>query len=451
MRAPSDFRQPVMAGRASPRFRGLRAALGCSVVAVLAAIWLAVPTAAQQPRPRPRPVAPAQPSARPASRTLPAALLIQVDMAARVVVDGEPQTPMLAADEVRRVPVMPGQHIVQAVSVDDARLRVQQAVEVKSAGQVIVTLNLRGLLAAGRAAEERAAKRGADNATSISPSTLPTGIDALPWVRIPAGTFDMGCVLDDLDCRPAERPSHRVVLTKAFELMANEVTVRDFRAFAVQQPYQTTAELVGYSRIPNGGLMETRAGVNWKLPGFAQDDAHPVVHMSRDDAKAFCRAVGGRLPTEAEWEYAARGGVAGALYSWGGPLAAPAANIADEALKAAMVSWDFFGWRFLPGYNDGFVYTAPVGRYRANSFGLYDMAGNVWEWVADLYEENDYQSLSRTDPTGPASGETWILRGGSWYNDVKFVRTSSRSLVRASSSFLANSQMGIRCARDVTR
>jgi len=143
-------------------------------------------------------------------------------------------------------------------------------------------------------------------------------------------------------------------------------------------------------------------------------DNQPVVCVSWEDAKAYAEWAGERLPTEAEWEYSARGGLAGKRYAWGDELPPPkdSGNFADETSKKVFPSWTVIN-----DYNDGYAYTATVGSYKPNGYGLYDMAGNVWEWCADWYEGKYYANSPKQNPKGPSSGKYRVLRGGSWNNN----------------------------------
>jgi formylglycine-generating enzyme required for sulfatase activity len=271
--------------------------------------------------------------------------------------------------------------------------------------------------------------------------------DRLPFAYVPPGSFEMGCVAGDAGCQKDERPSRRVELTHGFWLGRTEVPVAAFRAFAAATGYKTTAELDGWSLAYDGRSLVKRAGASWRSPGFEQDSRHPVVHASWYDAASYCAWAGGRLPSEAEWEYAARGGARPSKYLWGDdpqPLVAGVrqANVADESLKRRHA-----GQRIVPGYDDGFAYTAPVGTLAANGFGVHDAAGNAAEWCSDSYDENYYSSSFDRDPVGPPFGLARMIRGGSWLDDASNLRASYR--VRDAPSY-HDPLVGFRCARDAS-
>lgn len=168
-----------------------------------------------------------------------------------------------------------------------------------------------------------------------------------------------------------------------FEIGKYDVTVAQFRKFVEATGYKTTAETQGWSVGYTGSKWEKINGLNWKfgtsLNDPAQDD-HPVVNVSREDAKAFCQWVGGRLPNDDEWEHAARGGLQGRKYQWGDEWPPPtgSGNFADVTAKGRYATW-----KTIKDYDDGYSDSSPVGAFKPNGFGLYDMAGNVWEWVVD--------------------------------------------------------------------
>jgi formylglycine-generating enzyme required for sulfatase activity len=224
--------------------------------------------------------------------------------------------------------------------------------------------------------------------------------DGLKYVWIPPGTFQMGCSPGDNECGNDERPSHQVTITKGFWIGQTEVTVGVYKRFAGS----------------TGRQMPPAPNFN---KGWANENM-PVVNVTWDEARAYCGWMGGRLPKEAEWEYAARGGSTQARYG----------NL-DE------VAWHF--------ENSG-NHTHEVAQKRANGFGLYDMLGNVWEWVNDWYDQNYYQNSPSQDPSGPSSGQHRVLRGGSWSDYPWLVRVSCR--LRFYPDRWVNG-IGFRCAREV--
>jgi len=280
-------------------------------------------------------------------------------------------------------------------------------------------------------------------------SERPAGIkDAEKIVRLPAGTFIMGCVIGDSGCVDAELPRHKVRLTHDVWMMATEVTVGDFGRFVTATRYRTRAEQTGHGRDWNQqkGEWEWVPGLSFRKPyadrTFAED-AWPAVQTSWSDADAYCRWTGGRLPTEAEWEYAARGGRTGEKFPWGDgptPLADGRhyANGPDESLHREFPRWDIFS-----GYDDGYPRLAPVGHFAPNGFGLYDMAGNAWEWVHDWYAGDWYSKSPTDDPIGPGAGDARVVRGGSWGYAPKQHRNSERGF--AEPEFWTTT-FGFRCA-----
>ena len=219
-------------------------------------------------------------------------------------------------------------------------------------------------------------------------------IDGQSYVRIPPGRFEMGCQPNDEQCLDHEKPRHRVTLSKGFWIGRGEVTVGAYRWFG---------QATGRSMPP---------APHFSPSGWPRPD-HPMVRVLWQDAAGYCEWAGGRLPTEAEWEYAARGGSAGTLFPWPGPLGATNANFGGQhCLKGADCE------------PDAFVFTAPVGSFAPNGYGLYDVVGNVWEWVSDWYAEDYYARSPEVDPAGPASGLTHVVRGGAWDDKPVFMRLS---------------------------
>ncbi len=196
-------------------------------------------------------------------------------------------------------------------------------------------------------------------------------IDNLGYIWIGPGSFTMGCSPGDLLCPASEKPAHQVTLTKGFWMGVTAVTQEAFLWVIGTRP-----------------------------SGFKGGPNLPVETVTWTEAQAYCSAVGMRLPTEAEWEYAARAGTTGATYG----------------------QIDAIAWHYKISGNK----THDVGQKQPNAWGLYDMLGNVTQWTGDWYKDK-YQGGNETDPKGPASGQYRTLRGGSWSDDAKRARASYRS------------------------
>ncbi|MGF3501312.1 MAG: formylglycine-generating enzyme family protein, partial [Candidatus Bathyarchaeia archaeon] len=189
---------------------------------------------------------------------------------------------------------------------------------------------------------------------------------------------------------------------EAYWIDRTEVTVAQFRAFVGATGYETTAEAEGwgYVYVASSGKWERVRGADWEQPygpgAAAAEDDHPVVQVSWYDAAAYCAWAGGRLPSEAEWEKAARG-TAGRIYPWGNTFDGRKLNYCDANCV--------YSWRDT-AVDDGYASTAPVGSYPggASPYGALDMAGNVWEWVADWYDRTYYASSPGSNPAGPDWG-----------------------------------------------
>ncbi|TKB57173.1 MAG: formylglycine-generating enzyme family protein [Nitrospira sp.] len=224
-------------------------------------------------------------------------------------------------------------------------------------------------------------------------------------VLIPAGEFWMGSPVGEAD----ERPRHRVYLD-AYSMDKFEVTVSQYAEFM-----RSTGR---------------RAPEDWDQVNIGKHSDLPVVGVDWQDADAYCRWAEKRLPTEAEWEKAARG-TDGRMYPWGNER--PTSRLAN------------FGKEFTKNVYDKAL--APVGSYEAGKspYGLHHMAGNVWEWTADWHDEHFYTKSSQRNPTGPLSGESRVLRGGSWDNSSGAMRSAYRYRSSPTHRF---DYMGFRCARD---
>ena len=276
------------------------------------------------------------------------------------------------------------------------------------------------------------------------------------FVRVPAGSFLMG------HAEPAERwardfpqyppdrfaqlfdeaPVHRVRITRDFYLGQHEVTVGQFRRFlqlSGHVPESVRDGTGGYGYNPayepatsaRGDAFEGRhPRYSWAQPGFAQTDDHPVLNVTWNDAVAMAdwlsRTEGrrDRLPTEAEWEYACRAGSRTRYPNGDDPQRLT--EIANTFDTDSAVNWSRWSGFALRG-SDGFAFTAPVGRFAPNAWGLHDMLGNAWEWVSDWHADDYYARSPSDDPQGPASGDVRVRRGGSWHTWGLYARCSYRN------------------------
>jgi formylglycine-generating enzyme required for sulfatase activity len=242
------------------------------------------------------------------------------------------------------------------------------------------------------------------DASGSTEAFAPAG-EQVQFQPIPAGTFTMGCTHGDSQCDRDESPPHRVTLSGF--LMA-----------------QTETTKTQYGRCVAAGACNPQA------PGTDYDEAgkgdHPVVSVTWGDAAQFCGWAGARLPTEAEWEYAARGGRPEWRYPWGVSISHDNANYKET------------------GERDQWSGTSPVSSFEPNGYGLYDMSGNAWEWVADWYGE--YPQSDARNPIGPTSGYRRVIRGGAWSGIPRWLRVSYR--VRGAPGYRLGAD-GFRCARSV--
>ena len=278
-------------------------------------------------------------------------------------------------------------------------------------------------------------------------------------VELPGGAFRMGNPRGDGYSQDGEEPVHEVHL-RPFAIGRAPVTNEQFAAFVEETGYATEAERIGWSFVFTMFLPEnfepTRANANapwwrqvfdahWRHPEGPGSDlegrgGHPVVHVSWNDAVAYCRWAGARLPTEAEWEYAARGGLEGSQFPWG-----------DELEPAGSHRMNVFQGEF-PASNscaDGWAGTSPVGSYEPNGFGLLDATGNVWEWCADRFSAGYYASSPGHDPPGPAEGEARVIRGGSYLCHASYCRRYRVDARSSNSPDSSSGNTGFRVAADL--
>jgi formylglycine-generating enzyme required for sulfatase activity len=297
----------------------------------------------------------------------------------------------------------------------------------------------------------------------------------MKFVRVPAGEFAMGS--DETPARLQrdhprvepkrfaelgdEAPVHLVRISRPFYLGQHEVTVGQFRAFLAASghvPESVADGTGGYGYNPAYDPARSRRGdafegrdprYSWRDPGFVQDDDHPVLNVTWNDAIALARWLSGkegavyRLPTEAEWEYACRAGTT-TRYP-GGNDPSSLTGIGNTFDRSAAVHWPAWRDQAVDG-NDGHAFTAPVGRFAPNAFGLYDMVGNAWEWTGDWYDEAYYAHSPRVDPAGPADGSVKVRRGGSWHTWPLYARCSYRNWNSTDTRYVL---VGMRLLREI--
>lgn len=277
-----------------------------------------------------------------------------------------------------------------------------------------------------------------------------------PMVWIPAGRMTMGAI----DGAADERPMRDVKLS-GFWLDRTEVTNEQFARFVAETQYVTSAERPGPDGQKMGGAVfvindegakwQRMPEANWRSPegpgsNIEGREKFPVVQVTWEDAAAFAAWAGKRLPTEAEWEYAARGGAMHGRYAWGNDLTPGGhwlANVWQGPLSAAASA------------ADGFAGLSPAGSFRTNDYGLADMPGNVWEWTADWYRADYYVKGPRKDPPGPTESldpdepaiPKRVARGGSFLSSETNGAGYRPSARRKEASSFAASDLGFRCAR----
>ena len=251
-------------------------------------------------------------------------------------------------------------------------------------------------------------------------------------VLIPAGQFEMGD--SHQEGSHDEVPLHIVGLD-AFYIDIHLVSIRQYRDFVQQTNHRPIPE--------------------W-ISKFSPADNHPIIGVDWHDATAYAKWAGKRLLTEAEWEYAARGGLEKKRYPWGDEIDRTSANFENPSGDS---KWEntrqqrFAFWlrrQLKPGQEqeDTWAKTSPVGYFRPNGYGLYDMSGNVWEWCADWYTPDFYQHSPKKNPKGPSHGTYRVLRGGSWHDDWYNLRVAARTSDRPESTSYLQQRQGFRCATD---
>jgi formylglycine-generating enzyme required for sulfatase activity/serine/threonine protein kinase len=248
--------------------------------------------------------------------------------------------------------------------------------------------------------------------------------DHLDYAWMPPGEFRMGCSPDDGECQPNEEPGHTVKFTQGFWIGKKEVTVKAWRDVGLPMPPEPEW----------GGLLYNKG---WAF------DAYPIINVTWDQASSYCLQIGGRLPTEAEWEYAARAGTTGARWGRLRDVARYADNSGSSPLSTATLSDEALQKAIVDNRN-----TAADARGSSNAWGLVDVLGNVAEWVQDDYGEGTYALRSADNSTNPSAHRTGqgkpdkVVRGGSWASRPQDVRVSARASVASSTPSVF---VGFRC------
>lgn len=258
----------------------------------------------------------------------------------------------------------------------------------------------------------------------------------MKFALIPLGEFLMGSPDTDKDAQPDEKPQHKVQIGQPFYCGIHTVTIGQFRAFVKETGYRTEAEKNGRawkSISPAGEIVPGTDKTTWDNVGLKLTEEHPVVVVDYGDALAFCDWLSKkegkkyRLPTEAEWEYACR---AGTTTRWS------CGDAKDALVEHGKLIWDTFPTyaRINSPTAGRYLFTAPVGHYKPNAWGLYDMHGNVWQWCSDWYGEDYYKNSPRGNPTGPKEGDLRVLRGGTWSRGPLDCRSANRFALSGATS-----------------
>ena len=288
-------------------------------------------------------------------------------------------------------------------------------------------------------------------------------LDTMGMALIPGGEFLMGNEREYGFPQDGEGPVHAVTLAP-FYLDVTTVTNERFNAFVNATGYKTEAERFGWSFVFEGDLSaKQRAaavrgvvhgsewwcrvdGATWRHPEgpgstIKQRWKHPVVHVSWNDAEAYAAWAKKRLPTEAEWEFAARGGLAHAnRFPWG--------DVLEPEGRHRMNVWQ----GIFPSKNtaaDGHAGVAPAQSFKANAYGLYQMTGNVWEWCADWFDAAYYRVSPKENPVGPAGGRERVMRGGSYLCHASYCNRYRVDARNCNGPDTSTTNIGFRCASDV--
>lgn len=278
-------------------------------------------------------------------------------------------------------------------------------------------------------------------------------------IALPGGQFLMGTDYPDGFAADGEGPV-RAVSLRAFSIDRDPVTNNRFQQFVQETGYRTEAEVFGWSfvfwaHIPARRfhqLVQERvaqapwwckvAGAKWSSPEGPGSDVksrakHPVVHVSWNDCAAYARWAGKRLPTEAEWEYAARGGLEQKLYPWGDKLRPDGKHLCN-----------IWQGQFpeVDTAEDGYAGTCPVDAFPPNGFGLYSVTGNAWEWCADWFDAEYHKTADQNDPPGPPAGTSRVMKGGSFLCHKSYCNRYRVAARTSNTPDSSASNIGFRCA-----
>lgn len=281
-------------------------------------------------------------------------------------------------------------------------------------------------------------------------------------VRLDGGTFLMGT--DSAEGFPAdgEGPVREVSLDP-FYIDLYPVTNAKFADFVSASGYRTESERLGWSFVFQGHIPAERyaelveatvptakwwckvSGANWSHPegpdsSIENRENYPVVHVSWNDAQEFCRWAGKRLPTEAEWEYAARGGLEQKIYPWGNELTPEGRHLCN-IWQGTFPTLDLA--------EDGYSGPAPVDAFPANGYGLYSVSGNTWEWCGDWFHPAHHVTATRTNPVGPSEGSARVIKGGSYLCHRSYCNRYRVAARTSNTPDSATTNMGFRCVRDI--
>jgi formylglycine-generating enzyme required for sulfatase activity len=284
-----------------------------------------------------------------------------------------------------------------------------------------------------------------------------TGGSLENMVRLEGGPFRMGSESPESFPTDGEGPVRQVTLS-VFCIAKYAVTNEQFAGFAQKAGYCTEAERFGWSFVfrnhvpgplrgpamPGAGWWVRVDGADWAHPEGPDSSVrgrpdHPAVHVSWNDALAYCAWAGYRLPTEAEWEYAVRGALDGRIYPWGDELT-PAGRHRCNIWQGTFPDLDLG--------EDGYTNTAPVDSFEPNGFGLFNAVGNTWEWCADYFDPLWHVEAVRTDPVGPPAGTTRVMKGGSYLCHESYCRRYRSAARTGTAPDTSTGHIGFRVARD---